>query len=290
MNLEEKKRYPLKKMYFYLTEGCNLACRHCWISPKLQDETNVYANFPVELMKSIVKQAKPLGLDTIKLTGGEPLMHPRIGEILDFIKEQELKLNIESNGVLCTEELAEKISRCKEPFIAISVDGANAESHDWVRGIPGSFNATITAIKYLVKAGLKPQFIMSIMRHNKEQMEDVVRLAESIGAGSVKFNLIQPTGRGKKITETGESLTIEELVQLGKWVQHTLAPSTKLNLFYHQPQRFTRWARCLERVAMAELLVEFLALWESYPMAYMRFAVLGTTSRNSSSAMPQRMR
>ncbi len=79
---------------------------------------------------------------------------------------------------------------------------------------------------------------MSIVRRNKDQMEAVVRLAESLGAGSVKFNLVQPTARGEKMHEQGEALTISELVELGAWVETTLTASAKLRLFYSHPAAF----------------------------------------------------
>ncbi len=73
------------------------------------------------------------------------------------------------------------------------------------------------------------------MRRNKGQMGPVVRLAESLGAASVKFNLVQPTARGEKMHEALETLTIEELVELGRWVENTLSKSTHLRLIYSHP-------------------------------------------------------
>ncbi len=67
--------FPLEQIYFYLTEGCNLACRHCWLSPKLQKDNITHPSLSMELFESIVEQAKPLGLESVKLTGGEPLLH-----------------------------------------------------------------------------------------------------------------------------------------------------------------------------------------------------------------------
>jgi len=66
----------------------------------------------------------------------------------------------------------------------------------------------------------------------------MVRLAEDLGAGSVKFNIVQPTARGEKMHEAGETLTIEELVDLGQWVENTLSVSTRLRLYYDQPFAF----------------------------------------------------
>jgi SynChlorMet cassette radical SAM/SPASM protein ScmF len=235
----EKLRYPLNQIYFYLTEGCNLACRHCWIAPKFQSGRNTYPALDMELFRSIIKQAKPLGLSGVKLTGGEPLLHPKINSILDIIKTEEIRLTVETNGILCTPELAEKMKEtCKNPFVSVSLDSTDAETHEWVRGVKGCFAASLKGIRNLVKAGFKPQIIMTIMHRNKTRMKDIVRLAESLGAGSVKFNILQPTARGEKMHEAGESLSIEELVQLGRWVENELSAATNLRLYYHHPAAF----------------------------------------------------
>ncbi len=234
----ENRKYPLNQIYFYLTEGCNLRCRHCWIAPKYQSEGNSYPALDLDLFKSIIEQAKPLGLVGVKLTGGEPLLHPQIGEILDYIRTEELRLTVETNGVLCTPELARKMAACKNPFVSVSLDGADAETHEWVRGVTGCFEAALNGLQNLVDAGFRPQVIMTIMRHNKDQMEPVVRLAERLGAGSVKFNIMQPTARGKKMHDAGEALSIEELVDLGRWVESALLGSTSLPLYYSHPMAF----------------------------------------------------
>ena len=234
----EDRTYPLNQIYFYLTEGCNLRCRHCWIAPKYQSEETSHPSLDLDLFKSIIEQAKPLGLIGVKLTGGEPLLHPQINEILEYIRTEDLSLTVETNGVLCTAELAQKMAACKDPFVSVSLDGANAETHEWVRGITGCFDTALEGIRNLVKAGFRPQVIMTIMRHNKDQMGQIVRLAERLGAGSVKFNIVQPSARGEKLHETGDALSIEELVHLGSWVENTLSTSTDLDIYYSHPMAF----------------------------------------------------
>ncbi|NQT29984.1 MAG: SynChlorMet cassette radical SAM/SPASM protein ScmF [Candidatus Saganbacteria bacterium] len=240
---EEKRKFSLNCIYFYLTEGCNLKCRHCWIQPKYQGEGKQYPSLNFETFKSIIQQAKPLGLSSVKFTGGEPLIHPNISEMLDYVKEQDLRLVVETNGVAATPELCKKIKTCKNPFVSVSIDGSEADSHEWVRGVPGCFDKAIQGIKNLVEAGFRPQVIMSIMRHNKSQMEAVVRLAESLGAGSVKFNLVQPTARGEKMHESGETLTIEELLETGQWVENELSKTSKIKLYYSHPMAFRPFGR-----------------------------------------------
>ncbi len=235
---DESIPYPLNELYFYLTDACNLRCRHCWIEPRSLDEKRTISAIDTDLFTSILNQAEPLGMQGVKLTGGEPLLHPRINELLDMIRQRRLRLSVETNGTLCTPELAERIAACKHAFVSVSLDAAEAETHEWIRGKKGSFAAAIAGIENLVAAGLNPQVIMTVMRRNKDQMQPVVRLAESLGAGSVKFNVVQPTARGERMHAAGETLDITELVALGKWVDEELSSSTTLSLCFHQPPSF----------------------------------------------------
>ena len=236
--INEKQFFPLNQIYFYLTEGCNLRCRHCWLAPKYQDGTHTYPSLSPKLFKSITEQAKPLGLSAVKLTGGEPLLHPQIREILEEVRASSLRLIVETNGVLCTGELARMMASCNGPFVAVSLDAADAKIHEWMRGVPGCFEKTIEGIGNLVNAGIKPQLIMTVARCNRDEIEAVVRLAESMGAGSVKFNVLQPVARGKQMHEAGEALNIEELVKIGQWIENTLSASTNLLLIFDHPPAF----------------------------------------------------
>jgi SynChlorMet cassette radical SAM/SPASM protein ScmF len=235
---KEDYAYPLNRIYFYLTEGCNLRCRHCWISPEYQGDGHKSPYLDLDLFRSIIEQAKPLGVSGVKLTGGEPLLHPQIREILHLLQIENLALNMETNGLLCTPGLARDLAACKNPFVAVSLDGADPLTHEWIRGVEGCFEAALSGIRNLVKAGFKPQVIMTVMRRNKDQMEAVVRLAERLGVDSVKFNIVQPTARGEKMHAAGETLTIDELVDLGQWVETDLSSSTGLTLFYSHPLAF----------------------------------------------------
>ena len=231
-------RYSLNQIYFYLTEGCNLRCRHCWIAPKYQTGSRTFKTLDPGLFRKILKQARSLGISGVKLTGGEPLLHPRIHEILEIVRDEALQLTVETNGVLCTPELASAMADCKNPFISVSLDGADAETHEWVRGVSGCFDACLGGIRNLVRAGLRPQIIMTVMRKNRKQMEALVHLAEDLGACSVKFNVVEPTARGEKMHQANETLSIEELVDLGRWVENTLSASTPLSVRYSHPPAF----------------------------------------------------
>jgi SynChlorMet cassette radical SAM/SPASM protein ScmF len=238
---------PLKTIYFYLTEGCNLRCRHCWLEPPHQSEKRQYPALEPALFRHILQQARPLGLSSVKLTGGEPLMHPRIGEILEILRSEELRFIVETNGVLCTPGLARDLARCGAGHVSVSLDGTDARTHEWVRGVEGCFEAALDGIRNLVAAGIRPQVIMSLMRCNVGQIEPLVRMAESFGCSSVKFNLVQPTARGEKMHEKGETLGIEEMISLGKWIENDLARKVRIRTFSGYPAAFRALGRLFSR-------------------------------------------
>ncbi|MGQ9688680.1 MAG: SynChlorMet cassette radical SAM/SPASM protein ScmF [Desulfobaccales bacterium] len=231
-------KYPLRQVYFYLTDGCNLRCRHCWTLADLDTAPQKSAFLYPELLRHILAQARPLGLQAVKLTGGEPLLHPRITEIIEIIKAANLRLVVETNGVLLTPELAAAMAACRQPHVSVSLDGVEAATHEWVRGVPGCFPAAVNGITYLVQAGIKPQIIFSLLRRNRDQVEAVARLAQELGAKAVKYNIIQSSPRAHRLAREAETLTVQEVIELGRWVEQELAPAVDLPLFFHQPPAF----------------------------------------------------
>jgi SynChlorMet cassette radical SAM/SPASM protein ScmF len=238
---------PLAQIYFYLTEGSNLACRHCWIAPKF-DQGGGLPALPVELFVQAIMEAKPLGLKGVKLTGGEPLMHPQFSRLIEIVKREDLCLTVETNGILCTPHAAAEMASVSHKFVAVSIDGADQETHEWLRGVPGCFKQAQEAVRNLVEAGINPQIVVTINRRNALQLKELVRQAQELGASSVKFNLLQPTARGKALEMSGEALTVEEAIKLGRYVESELAPQTKIALMFDYPYAF----RSLRRIARGE--------------------------------------
>ena len=238
---------PLNQLYFYLAEGCNLACRHCWLSPKLDISGARYPTLAVELFEQAIREAKPLGLSGVKLSGGEPLLHPHFVTLLEIIRREELSLNIETNGILCTPDIAAEIAKCPERAVSVSIDAVDAATHDWIRGAPEALAQAQQAVRNLVMHNTAPQIIMALMRCNARQVEAVVRMAEDLGASSVKFNIIQPTGRGENVHDRRNALDVEELITLGRYVEMDLARATTLKLIFSYPSAFQPLSRLAEK-------------------------------------------
>ena len=229
---------PLRAFYLYLSTGCNLHCRHCWVVPRFVNGRPDHGEvIDLDLLRSAVQEAKPLGLCSAKITGGEPMLHPRFRELAEMLSDQGLGLNMETNGTLITPEMARWLKeRTKIEFISVSLDGDNAASHDWFRGVPGAFEATLHGLDCLVEAGHKNvQVISCIHRGNLSQVDGVIKLAKAHGAGSVKVNPVNGMGRGGAMERGGETLSLEERMALVHHVREDLARDAGINLIMEMP-------------------------------------------------------
>ncbi|MFA7464886.1 MAG: SynChlorMet cassette radical SAM/SPASM protein ScmF [Syntrophales bacterium] len=231
-------RYPLSHLYAYISGGCNLRCRHCWIEPVHAGGAKGFPCLDPEIFRTVLDEAGPLGLDSVKLTGGEPFLHPRMGEILDIIAGRNISVSVETNGTLCTPEIARRLAGLKDIFVSVSLDGPEPGAHDWLRGVSGAFAAAEKGIRLLVREGIRPQIIMTLYRGNRNKAQALVRMAETAGADSVKFNLLQPIARGIAMSRTEDALTVPELLEFGKWVDNDLSNISSIPVYNPLPPAF----------------------------------------------------
>lgn len=218
---------PLRSFYLYLSDSCNLACRHCWITPRLvngRPDPGEIIN--VQALRAAIAEAKPLGLRHVKLTGGEPLLHPTFREICALATTAELDLILETNGTLLSADLARYLKQdTSMSFISVSIDSADPARHDGFRGIPGAFAAAVQGLDHLVAAGFdNVQVVMSVHRGNRNDVAAVAGLAAAHGATSLKLNPVTSCGRGADMDSRGETLDFAERMELDRHVRGELAP------------------------------------------------------------------
>ena len=226
--------YKLKYLYFYLTDGCNLNCRHCYINPKFIFKNSNIKFLDLEVFEKVIKEAKTLGLIGVKLTGGEPLLHPKIEEIFEIIKKENLKLILETNATLITKSLAKKIKNINS-FVAVSLDGKDSYTYEWIRGITGSFSLFKKGFSNLVSEGIRPQVIITLMKRNKDEISDIIKFAKSLKASSIKINPMQPIMRAESLYKDNQSLSIEELIKIGNYIENFLSKEINIPIFFHHP-------------------------------------------------------
>ena len=229
---------PLTALYMYIAGSCNLACRHCWIEPDYQASDQNGKFIKLAHLKKAIRQAKALGLGSVKLTGGEPTLHPQFREIVDYIESQKVSMLMESNGILIDDEMARFLKARKHfGFVSVSLDGARPETHDWLRGVKGSYKMAVAGIRSLVKAGFQPQMICTLHKGNVAELEDVIKLARRLGCGSVKFNHVQHMGRGDRFAEKN-GFKVRELLRLFKKIETKIQPKYKIPIHFDIPVAF----------------------------------------------------
>src|SRR3989304_4388714 len=117
------------------------------------------------------------------LSGGEPLFRPDIFDIAKHAKKQGLTLALATNGTLVDEAMAKKIVDAGIQRVSISLDGAEAKTHDEFRKLPGSFDAAVRGIKNLRALGMEVQINSTIAKHNAHQVKELYKMAQDLDAG-----------------------------------------------------------------------------------------------------------
>lgn len=232
---------PLRDLYFHVTGACNLRCRHCWQQGREEEkgaEGRLDAGLAPEVFRRVLREGKALGLGSVKLTGGEPFLHPRITDYLEVLRGEGLSVVLETNATLLDEACVEVIRSLKVQDTAVSLDGATAETHDRFRGRSGAFDRALAALDRLARHGLPFQIIMSVHRGNRGEVADMTRLATELGASSLKVNPVQPMGGGKVLADAGECLDVEEVLALSEVCRRDLSLGFPGRLILHLPPAF----------------------------------------------------
>ena len=200
-------------IFWELTKGCNLRCIHCRASAT---ELSSPDDLSTESAKAIIDQIAEVSNPILVLSGGEPLFRKDIFELARYGTEKGLRVALATNGTLVTKQVARKIVDSGVKRVAISLDGADAPTHDTFRGIPGAFDAAITGFRNLKELGLSVQINTTIARHNAHQLPHVLELARSIGADALHTFLLVPVGCGVDIAAE-QMVPPEEYEKMLNW-------------------------------------------------------------------------
>ena len=180
-------RYPylnadrLQELWFHVTNRCNLNCRHCLFSSGPVSDGELSA----ELILQRAAEAAELGCRIFALTGGEPLCHPEIGEILTgLLAVPGAHVVILSNGLLIEELLAGDYDLSRI-HLQLSVDGLD-ERHDAIRG-NGTFAKLQTQLRLLQQRQFPFTLSMCVERRNLQNMAALVDFAAKVGAANLHY-------------------------------------------------------------------------------------------------------
>ncbi len=159
--------------------------RACYKMPELSPGRPM----PLEHWENILDIIAPHA-QSLKLTGGEPTLHPQFELIIQAIRQRDLNFSLFSNG--CWRYPKRIIALLKDTAqnagLLISLHGADAKAHEAFSGVKGSFAKTIKNIRRATQAGLTVHTNAVLTRYNHHQVEALVKLSQSLGAECVVFN------------------------------------------------------------------------------------------------------
>ena len=198
----------LNELWVQVNDFCNLSCGHCLVSSGPSRAQGLETG----RIQDAIDQAVALGVRRVFFTGGEPLARPDVLELSTHVVEHHhCELVILTNGTLLTRErlaMLKRLADIKVPTMGpgdalshglrlqISLDGSSALTNDPIRG-DGSFERIVEGIRAAVSNGIVPTITATILRHNIQDVEALVRLAADLGVRNV--HLLWPHRRGRVV-------------------------------------------------------------------------------------------
>ncbi|WP_255456887.1 MULTISPECIES: radical SAM protein [unclassified Mycolicibacterium] len=192
----------------HLLGRCNLTCRHCYMegSPQRREQ------LPLEAVLRAVEESAALGVGTLYLTGGEPLLYRGFSDILRASTQiPGLETTVCTNATLVKGRHAELLTDSRAR-VNVSIDG-NEEFHDYFRCLQGAFRAAEDGVRILVDAGLEVTIVTTISQSNLHMLADIAQWAAGIGAAEFRVQPLLRLGRGIGIADQRlTSVQLNELV------------------------------------------------------------------------------
>ncbi|MFM7238924.1 MAG: radical SAM protein, partial [Cyanobium sp.] len=135
-NATDQLNRPLGVLRLSVTARCNLACPYC-----LPDGVEPPGLLTLAQRLRVIEAAVALGVSSLRLTGGEPLLHAGLEELIAAVqplRERGLReIALTSNGVLLSAERARALRRAGLNRITLSLDGATGEAVARMAGVGG---------------------------------------------------------------------------------------------------------------------------------------------------------
>ena len=168
------KNPQLLNFQIELTSKCNERCIHCYIP----HEDKLY-NIDDNLYYDTIKQLKDIGVISVSLSGGEPMLHPNFMEFLKYIQEFNFYIKVFTNLTLLNEDII-KLMKNNRTSVYVSLYSMNEINHEKITQMKGSFNKTKSNILKLIENNIPVHINCPIMDYNKNDYNEVYKWAKSL--------------------------------------------------------------------------------------------------------------
>ncbi len=201
-------------MTIYITEQCNLRCKHCAVVEGAMPQTTLTAP---DIMKLVDEHLANHPGATIAFLGGEPLMHPECLPMVEYACERTGTVNIGTNGLYIDDAVAERLAK-SGANVQISLDGADPEVHDFIRG-KGTFTKAWNAIELFCAHGGAPRLMIAtvLTRSVLDQVKALIRRCDELEIWKVRF---LPLNKIKAAITNWDRIepTNEEFMEITRWL------------------------------------------------------------------------
>ncbi|HEX75938.1 MAG TPA: radical SAM protein [Dehalococcoidia bacterium] len=206
--------HPPFLVSYSITTQCNLTCKHCY-----SEATDKPAEDELTTKEALrlIDELSDWGIGLLVLDGGEPLCREDCLEIASYASKKGIITGIGSNGTFIDTAMAREMKAAGIQSIAISIDGADAKTHDAFRGKSSAFAEALAGAAACKAAGLAFQFNMVIRKETAPQLPTMLNLAVTSGANAAEFFDLVEAGRAKRECR-GQSLEPEQRKQVMEWL------------------------------------------------------------------------
>lgn len=189
-------------MHLGLSYACNMRCSHCFAdkSRDLIKKEDYY---------KLIDEMYELGLFVLYYTYGEPLYCPFFFEIAEYVKKKGIVQVLMTNGYLLNETMADRIKKAGISKVFVSLDHIKKEEHDRNRGVCGSYEAALSALAYLKKAGVNCAIATTVTEKNADVLFDIEDLAVSMDVKNVSFLRVRKDGAIRSFEEPKRKAYVE---------------------------------------------------------------------------------
>ncbi len=195
MNVSASRPVQQRSFVFEVTGRCNHACPHCYNVWKAVDYPCEELN-TADTLRILDAMLRQSGASLVTLTGGEPLLRPDLYEIVDFLAERGIGINLISNGSLLTESAIARLGPKRISFFELPLLGCCADTHDELSGRRGAFDDVTRAVADLKLAEARVVSVFVATRRNLSEFRETAELAIALGADGLMLNRFNPGGEG----------------------------------------------------------------------------------------------
>jgi len=184
--------------FLELTIACDLACQHCRASAQLEPERGQLTTAQVRMLIDQLTEFEEPPL--LVLTGGDPFKRRDLFAIIDHAVDSGLEVSITPSATpLVTAAAIRRLRDAGVRRMAVSIDGADAATHDRFRGTPCSFERSLDMLVTAAVLGLATQVNTTVTPHNADQIDPLADLLGGLGIEMWSVFFLVPTGRAASL-------------------------------------------------------------------------------------------